>query len=139
VQVDVVELVAAAVVEHQEDAVDLPDVVASLREADRSAVDRSAVVAVDVVEAVVSPEVVAGVVSLPVDEVDTKRTPDRFPFTTKTPGRAVFLVAVSAWTSRIPTDTMNIRRRLGAQWDFLYMWNMAPCWKTLRALCTEEL
>lgn len=83
--VDVVELVVAAVAVHPGGAVGLPDVVDSPREEDRS-VD----VVVAVVAAVVSLAVADAVVSHPVDEVDTKRIPDRFTFTTKTPGRAVF-------------------------------------------------
>jgi hypothetical protein len=80
-----VEPVADAAVVHQGDVVDLLDVAASLHEE-----DRSAAVVVAVVAAVVSPEAVVVVDSLLVGEVDTKRIPDRFTFTTNSPGRAVF-------------------------------------------------
>ena len=79
------ELVVAAVAVHQEGAVDPLDVVASHREE-----DRLVVVVVDVVVAVASRVVVDEVASPLVGEVDTKRTPDRFTSTMKTPGRAVF-------------------------------------------------
>lgn len=82
---DVVELVVAVAVVRQGGVVALPDVV------DLSAVAVDLSVAV-VVAAVASLVEVVVVDSHPVDagEVDTKRLPERFTFTTKTPGRADF-------------------------------------------------